>query len=116
MIQTGSHRDFELMNLNTIFPNVQMITLRQEIRRCTDCDFVLPTEINDQNRKELSRQAHECMRLGRLSFSGFARLTKLKSNQENTSLDTGKYVLTFTRENLGRNPFIEKEEAANADN
>lgn len=110
-IDTASHRDFERMNLDILFPNVQVILLRHTILRCTECNYALPQANlvplhSNAQLREFSRYLHECMRRGRLPLARLLRLKVLRSNI-GYSDRPGAMIrdVVFKRENLDRETF-----------
>lgn len=108
-IKTGSHKDFEKMNLDVFFPNVQAILLRHNFISCQECKFQIPTEIEDPETNDNSRQVRECLRLARISFKKFTKLSVLEANVNPSQVNALPEDMTFTKETLDTEVFSDNE-------
>ena len=107
-IGTSSHQDLRKLNLDVIFPNVQVIKLHHTFNQCNDCAFQVPEGTEKQPAKTAdvyAHKVHRCMRLGRASFgSSFPKLSTIKADVGLRQLLSSSFRkdVTFTRETLDR--------------
>ncbi|KAH9407249.1 hypothetical protein TYRP_012799 [Tyrophagus putrescentiae] len=108
-IKTASHQDLRKLNLDVIFPNVQVIKLHHTFNQCTDCAFQVPKGAEKQipagTADAYAHKVHRCMRLGRASFgSSFPKLSTIKADVGLRQLLSSSFRknVTFTRETLDR--------------
>lgn len=98
-----SHRIFELLNMNLLFPNVQVADLKVCYPKlCTDCyaDHEPFLVQNDPEQKKIYyRQAHTCVRLAHSSFAKFRKLTALWTLTNSEKIDYLKNY-SFNQETL----------------
>lgn len=109
-ITTISHQDFIKINLFAIFPNVQILTLKQKFMRCIDCSFQLPEDIELEPievKTAYNKKIHQCLRLTRITCLNFEKLTHLRANIGLPQIDMfHKYYVWFTRETLSMETFL----------
>ncbi len=110
LIRTASHQDLRRLNLDVIFPNVQVIKLNHFVNRCTDCAFQVPEGIEEQPAERQNAYAyrvHQCMRLARAFFGApFPKLTAFKADVGLKLLSSSfREDVTFTRETLDQETF-----------
>ncbi len=85
-----SHRDYEQLHLEVLFPNLQTVIWSHISWGCTDCGYLIPWEERDEYRRNPSylqfnarqfkanygKKIQRCVRLARLV--AFSRLPQLK--------------------------------------
>ena len=97
-----SHRIFELLNLNLLFPNVQAVDFQIHYSKmCNACaDQVLSLIENETEQTKIPHcKAHTCDRLILSSFAKFTKLTTLKAYLNRPENKYIKYY-SFTRDTL----------------
>lgn len=83
------------MNLHKFFPNVQVVELAQKFDGCNKCMFAIPENIEKKSTQvqlSYSSQVHKCMRLARIPFEKFEKLSLFIAN-----IDVEPINLFFTQ-------------------